>query len=131
MRKTRLEASRLLAEQGIVAGPCFDAADLASDPHVAAHEMVIAVPRPDGAGEVHIAGNPIKLSASETRTPERWPSLGAHTRDLIRRKAIGFEIGETPVGVAEARPGCCRCMVGIGGLPLLSDSFEAVAQRHE
>ena len=46
------------------AGPCFDAADLARDPHVAAHEMVISVPRPDGEGDVHVAGNPIKLSHS-------------------------------------------------------------------
>jgi len=84
MRKTRLEASRLLAEQGIVAGPCFDAADLSRDPHVAAHEMVTKIPRPDGAGEVHVAGNPIKLSASESRRPERWPCLGAHTHEILR-----------------------------------------------
>jgi crotonobetainyl-CoA:carnitine CoA-transferase CaiB-like acyl-CoA transferase len=83
MRKTRLEASRQLAEQGIVAGPCFDAADLTRDPHVASHEMLIQVPRPDGAGEVHVAGNPIKLSASESRSPERWPCLGAHTREIL------------------------------------------------
>jgi crotonobetainyl-CoA:carnitine CoA-transferase CaiB-like acyl-CoA transferase len=84
MQKTRLEASRILAEQGIAAGPCFDAGDLARDPHVAAHEMVIAVPRPDGAGEVHVAGNPIKLSASRVPEPARWPALGADTREILR-----------------------------------------------
>lgn len=83
MRKTRLEASRILAEQGIAAGPCFDAEDLARDPHVAAHQMLIALPRPDGEGQVHVAGNPIKLSASRAREPERWPALGAHTREIL------------------------------------------------
>ena len=81
--KTKLEASRLLAEQGIVAGPSFDAGDIARDPHVVAHEMVIAVPRPDGEGDVHVSGNPIKLSASAPRPPERWPTLGAHTREVL------------------------------------------------
>ena len=81
--KTKLEASRWLAEQGIVAGPSFDADDLARDPHVAAHEMVIRVPRPDGEGDVRVAGNPIKLSGSEVRAPERWPALGAHTREVL------------------------------------------------
>jgi len=83
LQKTRIEASRILAEQGIAAGPCFDAADLARDPHVAAHEMVIAVPRPDGEGEIHVAGNPVKLSHSVAREPERWPSLGAHTHEVL------------------------------------------------
>jgi crotonobetainyl-CoA:carnitine CoA-transferase CaiB-like acyl-CoA transferase len=81
--KTKLEASQWLAEQGIVAGPSFDAGDLARDPHVAAHEMLIAVPRPDGEGDVHVSGNPIKLSGSATREPERWPALGAHTREVL------------------------------------------------
>jgi formyl-CoA transferase len=83
LQKTRVEASRILAEQGIAAGPCFDAADLARDPHVAAHEMVISIPRPDGEGEIHVAGNPVKLSHSVAREPERWPALGAHTREVL------------------------------------------------
>jgi len=81
--KTRLEASRILAEQGIAAGPCHAADDLARDPHVAAHEMMISVPRPDGEGNVKIAGNPIKLSRSRVREPARWPALGAHTREIL------------------------------------------------
>jgi crotonobetainyl-CoA:carnitine CoA-transferase CaiB-like acyl-CoA transferase len=98
MRKTKLEASRLLAEQGIVAGPSFDADDLARDPHVAAHEMVISVPRPDGQGEVRIAGNPIKLSASRAVPPARWPTLGAHTREILAR-----DLGLADAELAELR----------------------------
>jgi crotonobetainyl-CoA:carnitine CoA-transferase CaiB-like acyl-CoA transferase len=98
LQKTRLEASRILAEQGIAAGPCFDAADLARDPHVAAHEMVIAVPRPDGEGEVHVAGNPIKLSHSHVREPERWPALGAHTQEIL-----AADLGMTDSEIARLR----------------------------
>src|SRR4029450_10907909 len=39
--RSKLEASRVLAEQGIVAGPSYDADDLRRDPHVRAHEMVL------------------------------------------------------------------------------------------
>ena len=84
--RTKLEAARVLAEQGIVAGPSFDAEDLARDPHVAAHEMVISVPRPDGAGDVRISGNPIKLSDSAPRPPQRWPALGADTEAVLVRE---------------------------------------------
>jgi CoA:oxalate CoA-transferase len=100
MHRTRLEASRLLAEQGIVAGPCFDAADLARDPHVESHEMVIRVPRPDGAGEVHVAGNPIKLSASALPAPARWPCLGAHTREIL-----GADLGLADAELERLRAG--------------------------
>jgi crotonobetainyl-CoA:carnitine CoA-transferase CaiB-like acyl-CoA transferase len=96
--KTKLEAARVLAEQGIVAGPSFDAGDLASDPHVAAHEMVISVPRPDGEGDVRIAGNPIKLSHSARRPPQRWPALGADTETVLVR-----ELGLTPAELARLR----------------------------
>ena len=46
--KSKLEASRELCAQGIVAGPSNTAADLRADPHVAARDMLIEVPRPDG-----------------------------------------------------------------------------------
>jgi crotonobetainyl-CoA:carnitine CoA-transferase CaiB-like acyl-CoA transferase len=82
--RTKLEASRALAEQGIVAGPSYDAADLQRDPHVQAHRMVLEVPRPDG-GALHVAGNPIKLSGSDEPPAQRWPRLGEHTDEILVR----------------------------------------------
>ena len=81
--KTKLEASELLADAGIVAGPSYEAADLLEDPHVKAHDMILRIPRPDGEGEVHIVGNPVKLSHSEARPVEKWPTLGAHTSEVL------------------------------------------------
>jgi crotonobetainyl-CoA:carnitine CoA-transferase CaiB-like acyl-CoA transferase len=83
--RTKLEASRVLAEQGIVAGPSNDAADLLRDPHVRAHGMVIEVPRPDGGAPLHVAGNPIKLSGSAETLAQRWPRLGEHTDEILTR----------------------------------------------
>ena len=82
--KTKLEASRILAEAGVVAGPSYEAADLLEDPHVRAHDMILRVPRPDGQGEVHVVGNPVKLSHSDPRPTERWPALGRNTDDILQ-----------------------------------------------
>jgi crotonobetainyl-CoA:carnitine CoA-transferase CaiB-like acyl-CoA transferase len=82
--KTKLEASQQLADAGIVAGPSYEAADLLEDPHVESHDMILRVPRPDGEGEVHVVGNPVKLSHSEPKTIERWPALGHDTDEILR-----------------------------------------------
>jgi formyl-CoA transferase len=81
--QTKLEASRALAECGIVAGPSNDAADLRADPHVRDHAMVLEVPRPDGGDPIHVAGNPIKLSDSPDPPARRWPRLGEHTDEVL------------------------------------------------
>ncbi len=83
--RTKLEAASLLAEQGIVAGPSYDAADLRRDPHVQAHEMILEIPRPDRDEPLHVVGNPIKLSRSEAQPARRWPRLGEHTRLVLQR----------------------------------------------
>src|ERR1035438_10016427 len=56
--------------------------------------------------------------------------LRARVRDLVLRKAIGLEIGEAPPGIAEARSGARRHLVGCGRLLLPSEGLEGVAERH-
>ncbi|MGI9557126.1 MAG: CoA transferase, partial [Solirubrobacterales bacterium] len=94
--RTKLEAARLLAEKGIVAGPSYDADDLLRDPHVAAHDMVVSVQRPDGGAPIHVVGNPVKLSESERPPPRRWPVLGQHT-DAILEADLGMGAEERRV----------------------------------
>ena len=81
--RTKLEASRELASRGIVAGPSYDADDLARDPHVRDHHMVLEVERPGGGPPLRVAGNPIKLSDAAEPTPSRWPTLGEHTEEVL------------------------------------------------
>lgn len=83
---TKLEAARLLNEAGIAAGPSNNAADLQSDPHVAARNMLIEVPRHDRPVDhppMLIHGNPIKLSATAEGPVERFPTVGQHTDEVL------------------------------------------------
>jgi crotonobetainyl-CoA:carnitine CoA-transferase CaiB-like acyl-CoA transferase len=82
--KTKLEVCHELCGLGIAAGPSNAAPDLASDPHVALHRMLVEVPRPDGGKPMLVVANPIKLSASPPSQPAvRWPLLGEHTREVL------------------------------------------------
>jgi formyl-CoA transferase len=82
--RSKLEASRVLCEEGIAAGPSNEAPDLASDPHVAARDMLIEVPRPDADRPMLVVGNPVKLSRVAEGPVRRFPSLGEHTAEVLR-----------------------------------------------
>lgn len=82
--KTKLEASTILAEQGVPTGPSYEGEDIRVDPHVVAHDMVLDVPGPPGAAPVRVHGNPIKFSETPEGPVERWPLLGAHTDEVLR-----------------------------------------------
>src|SRR5262249_3887293 len=56
--------------------------------------------------------------------------LGEHVRDLFVGKAISLEIGEAPVGVAEAGSQRCRASVGFDRFLRTSDTLQAVAECH-
>jgi crotonobetainyl-CoA:carnitine CoA-transferase CaiB-like acyl-CoA transferase len=91
--RTKLEAASALADEGVVAGPCFDAPDLLRDPHVQRHKMVLALERPDADRPLHVSGNPIKLSRSGERPAHRWPLLGADTERVLRGE-LGIDTAE-------------------------------------
>jgi crotonobetainyl-CoA:carnitine CoA-transferase CaiB-like acyl-CoA transferase len=91
--KTKLEAAQLLAAQDIVAGPSFDGDDLLADPHVIAHDMIVALARPGGGEPVRVAGNPVKLSKSSPAPALRWPTLGRDT-DAILEAELGIGANE-------------------------------------
>jgi formyl-CoA transferase len=82
--RTRLEACRELCAQGVPAGPSQDAADLRADPHVAARDMLIEVPRTDAPDPYLVVGNPVKLSRAAEGPIARVPRLGAHTDEVLR-----------------------------------------------
>jgi len=71
--RTKLEAAHAFTAAGIVAGPSNRAPDVIADPHVAARNMLVEVPRTDGGADVLVPGNPVKLSnmaeGPETRVP--------------------------------------------------------------
>ena len=91
--KTRLEACRELCDQGVAAGPSNLAADIRADPHVEAHDMLVEIPRPDGAPDMLVVGNPVKLSRVSEGPVERFPRLGEHTEELLRN-TLGLDDSE-------------------------------------
>ena len=91
--KTRLEACRELCDQGVAAGPSNLAADIRADPHVEAHDMLVEIPRPDGAPDMLVVGNPVKLSRVSEGPIERFPRLGEHTEELLRN-TLGLDDSE-------------------------------------
>ena len=88
-QRTKLEAARELTAAGIAAGPSFRAPDVIADPHVAARNMLVEMPRTDGVEEpVLIPGNPVKLSKMAEGPETRVPWVGEHTSALL-----GEELG--------------------------------------
>lgn len=84
---TNVEACQALATAGIAAGPCLSAQQVIDDPHVAARNMLVEMPRPDGVAEPVISpGNPIKMSAVAEGPETRVPWLGEHTDAVLHEE---------------------------------------------
>jgi len=78
-----VEACMALAAAGVAAGPCLTAQQVIDDPHVAARDMLIEIPRPDGGAPVLTPGNPIKMSKVSEGPDVRMPWLGEHTDEVL------------------------------------------------
>jgi crotonobetainyl-CoA:carnitine CoA-transferase CaiB-like acyl-CoA transferase len=97
--KTRAEACALLSGEGIVAGPCLRSAEVASDPHLVARNMLSTIQRLDGKQPpVLVPGNPVKLSGVTDSPDYRPPWLGEHTNEVL-----GPELGLTPLELDDLR----------------------------
>ncbi|MGZ4689590.1 MAG: CaiB/BaiF CoA transferase family protein [Acidimicrobiia bacterium] len=84
-KHTKLEAAYELTAVGIAAGPSNSAADVIADPHVAARNMLVEVPRTDGVTpDVLVPGNPVKLSRVSEGPETRVPWVGEHTEAVLR-----------------------------------------------
>ena len=81
--KTKQQAAKLLAEEGIAAGASQTAEDLAKDPHVEQHHMLIEVDRPDAEKPIQLVGNPVKMSGTSEGPVGRFPRLGEQTASIL------------------------------------------------
>jgi len=81
---TKLEAATILNSNGLVAGPSFTAPEVIADPHIAARNMLVEVPRTDGiADPVLVPGNPVKLSKVAEGPETAPPMVGEHTDSVL------------------------------------------------
>jgi crotonobetainyl-CoA:carnitine CoA-transferase CaiB-like acyl-CoA transferase len=93
-QRTKLEAAAELTAAGIVAGPSNHALDVIDDPHVAARNMLVEMPRTDGVDDpVLVPGNPVKLSKMSEGPETRVPWVGEHT-DAVLRDELGVDDDE-------------------------------------
>ncbi|HEX8803478.1 MAG TPA: CaiB/BaiF CoA-transferase family protein, partial [Acidimicrobiales bacterium] len=97
--RTKVEAARELAAAGLAAGPCLTPPEVIADPHVAAREMLVEVPRTDGVAQpVLVPGNPVKMSKVAAGPETRVPWLGEHTDEVL-----GAELGLDATELADLR----------------------------
>jgi crotonobetainyl-CoA:carnitine CoA-transferase CaiB-like acyl-CoA transferase len=95
--RTKREVCDSLAAAGVPCGPCNDAEDVLTDPHLAARGMLVEFD--DGGGSTYVVpGNPIKLSAVAAREDRRSPWLGEDT-DAVLHGLLGLATEE----IAELR----------------------------
>jgi crotonobetainyl-CoA:carnitine CoA-transferase CaiB-like acyl-CoA transferase len=81
--RTKAQACQILCAEGVAAGPCHDATDLVTDPHLRDRHMVVELPRPDGEPPVLLPGNPVKLSRVPEASERRIPWTGEHTGSVL------------------------------------------------
>jgi formyl-CoA transferase/CoA:oxalate CoA-transferase len=79
---TTAESVARLGEAGVPVAPVNSVPEALADPHVAAREMVVE------AGGVRMVGNPVKLSDTPGSRPRRAPTLGEHTREVLREAGL-------------------------------------------
>jgi formyl-CoA transferase len=83
---TKLEACEALSAAGIAAGPCLSDEEVVHDPHVAARDMLVEMPRSDGVDQpILTPGNPVRLSKVARGPETRVPWLGEHTGEVLRK----------------------------------------------
>ncbi|MGH9110808.1 MAG: CaiB/BaiF CoA transferase family protein [Acidimicrobiales bacterium] len=81
---TKVEAAARLSAAGLAAGPCLTPPEVIADPHLAARDMLVEVPRCDGVDQpVLVPGNPVKLSNIAEGPETRVPWLGEHTGEVL------------------------------------------------
>ena len=78
----------LLENAGIPCGPITTVDEVANDPHIGFREMIVSTRHPI-AGEVKMAGVPIKMSRTPGAVDAPPPTLGEHT-DEILQNLLGY-----------------------------------------
>ncbi len=81
--KPRSDWLTILAVHDIPAAPVQPLTEFMKDPAVLHHDMIHEYDHPD-VGRLRLMGQPIKFSPDETRDPGPPPTLGQHTRDVLR-----------------------------------------------
>ena len=91
LQRDKTEVMRLMSEAGVPCGATMDSADIFSDEHLAAREMIVEVDHPE-RGTLKYPGCPIKMSRSEKLEIKPAPRLGSHNEEVLSE--LGLDSGE-------------------------------------
>ncbi len=91
LQRTTAEWLGVLEEAGVPAGPVYDVAEMAADPHTKARGMIARGPAATG-GEFAAIGHPVKYSAASTEIRRGAPLIGEHSREVLAE--YGFSADE-------------------------------------
>jgi crotonobetainyl-CoA:carnitine CoA-transferase CaiB-like acyl-CoA transferase len=86
-QRTTEEWLALLEEGGFPAGPVLSIGEMHADPQTRAREMVVEVEHPF-AGRMETLGLPVKFSETPGGVRGPAPTLGQHTREVLRECGI-------------------------------------------
>ncbi len=81
--KTQSEWVRLAAAEDLPIGPAHRAADLLSDPHLSARQILVPGHHPV-AGDFTYIGEPVIVSGQPYEPPRGAPLLGEHTDEILK-----------------------------------------------
>ncbi len=81
--KTMEEATDILLEHGIPAGPILNIADILENPQVKAREMFVDMDHPT-LGKIKVNGCAIKLMGTKPEVKTPAPALGQHNREIFQ-----------------------------------------------
>jgi CoA:oxalate CoA-transferase len=86
-----------LEKAGIPCGPVNNIAQVASDPQIAARDMIATVHHPK-AGDFKVVNSPFKFSRTPCKIERISPELGEHTEDVLREL-----LGMTPKEISRLK----------------------------
>jgi formyl-CoA transferase len=99
---TSAELIERLERAGVPCAPIADYGEVFRSPHLAARDFFWDAPHPK-AGAVRQLGSPIRLSRNPARRAGAGPSLGAHTREVLREAGLSDEVIDTLVAAGAAK----------------------------
>lgn len=107
--RTCAEWSRLLVDADVPHGEVHALAEVPSDPHVAARELVVTVPGQDGSPRQFVR-QPLVVDGAAWGPRAPAPALGQHTTEVLREAGISDD-----AITAMLENGAARCNPAVAG----------------
>ena len=83
--RTKVAAAAAMSDAGLASGPCLTPAEVLTDEHLGARNMLVAIERTDDEpGPIITPGNPVRLTDVPDAPNTRIPWLGEHTDEVLR-----------------------------------------------